>query len=68
MVLSRCHTGGWCTIAQLGPSPLPALALAPARPPQLLLASAGNHLQHVSCLAAPAAARAGASQPVMLGD
>ena len=59
VVLSRSHTGGWSTIAQLGPWSLLAVALAPARPPQLLLSGAGNQLQHVSCLAAPATATAG---------
>ena len=59
MVLSRSHNSGWCTIAQLGSLSLPVTALAPARPPHLLLSGAGNQLQHVSCLATPVTATAG---------
>ena len=48
-----CHrNGGWKSVAQLSPLPLPGAALCSLDPPQLLIAAPGAQLQHQPSLAA----------------
>ena len=48
-----CHRrGGWKSVAQLCPLPLPGAALCPLDPPQLLVAAPGAQLQSQPSLAA----------------
>ena len=52
-VVLSCHRGGgWKSVAQLSPLPLPGAALCPLDPPQLLAAGPGAQLQHQPSLAA----------------
>ena len=51
-MVSCLRNGGWKTIAQLSPLPLPGAALYPLDPPQLLIAAPGAQLQHQPSLAA----------------
>ncbi|CAL5224911.1 g7676 [Coccomyxa viridis] len=53
VVVSCQRNGGWKTVAQLSPLPLPGAALCPLDPPQLLIAAPGAQLQHQPSLAAP---------------